>query len=103
MSGKSQRVGYARVSSYDQNPERQLEHLCADRVFTDHTSGKDTARPQLQALLGYVRDGDTLAVHSMDRLARNLVDLRRLVQDLTARGVRVEFVKENLTFTGEAS
>jgi DNA invertase Pin-like site-specific DNA recombinase len=91
------------VSSYDQNPERQLEHLQADRVFTDRTSGKDTARPQLQALLDYVRDGDTIVVHSMDRLARNLVDLRSLVSKQTARGVRVEFVKENLTFTGEAS
>jgi DNA invertase Pin-like site-specific DNA recombinase len=103
MSGKGQRVGYVRVSSYDQNPERQLEHLQADRVFTDRTSGKDIARPQLQALLDYVRDGDTIVVHSMDRLARNLVDLRRLVDEQTARGVRVQFVKENMTFTGEAS
>ena len=103
MSGKGQRVGYVRVSSYDQNPERQLEHLQADRVFTDRTSGKDILRPQLQALLDYVRDGDTIVVHSMDRLARNLVDLRRLVDEQTARGVRVQFVKENMTFTGEAS
>lgn len=103
MPGKGQRVGYVRVSSYDQNPDRQIEPLQADRVFIDHTSGKDTARPQLQALLDYVRDGDTLVVHSMDRLARNLVDLRRLVEDQTARGIRVEFVKENMTFTGETS
>jgi len=57
----------------------------------------------LKALLGFVRDGDTLIVHSMDRLARNLDDLRAIVRVLTARGVRVEFVKEQLTFTGDDS
>ena len=50
-----------------------------------------------------MREGDTVVVHSMDRLARNLDDLRRLVQSLTQRGVRIEFVKEHLTFTGEDS
>jgi DNA invertase Pin-like site-specific DNA recombinase len=98
-----QRVGYVRVSSFDQNPERQLDGAQLDRVFTDKASGKDVARPQLEALLRFVRDGDTVIVHSLDRLARNLDDLRRLVQDLTARGVRVQFVKEQLTFTGEDS
>lgn len=73
------------------------------KVFIDKASGKDTQRPQLEALLSYVREGDTLVVHSMDRLARNLDDLRRMVQQLTGRGVRIEFVKESLTFTGEDS
>lgn len=100
---KGQRIGYVRVSSFDQNPDRQLEHVQVDRVFTDKASGKDTQRPQLEALLGFVRDGDTVVVHSMDRLARNLDDLRRLVQSLTRRGVRIEFAKEGLTFTGEDS
>ncbi|WP_075790976.1 recombinase family protein [Massilia putida] len=100
---KGQRIGYVRVSSFDQNPDRQLEHVQVDRVFTDKASGKDTQRPQLEALLGFVRDGDTVVVHSMDRLARNLDDLRRLVQSLTRRGVRIEFAKEGLTFTGEES
>ena len=59
-----------------------------DRVFTDHASGKDTDRPALTECLAYVREGDELVVHSMDRLARSLVDLRRTVDDLTARGVR---------------
>jgi DNA invertase Pin-like site-specific DNA recombinase len=72
-------------------------------VFTDKASGKDTQRPQLEALLGFVREGDTVVVHSMDRLARNLDDLRRLVQKLTQRGVRIEFLKEGLVFTGEDS
>jgi hypothetical protein len=98
-----QRIGYVRVSSFDQNPERQLEHLQVDKVFTDKASGKDTQRPQIDALLAFVREGDTVVVHSMDRLARNLDDLRRLVQDLTQRGVCIEFVKEHLTFTGEDS
>lgn len=98
-----QRIGYIRVSSFDQNPERQLEQVQVDKVFTDKASGKDTLRPELDALLSFVRDGDTVVVHSMDRLARNLDDLRRLVQKLTKRGVRIEFVKESLTFTGEDS
>ena len=98
-----QRIGYVRVSSFDQNPERQLEHVQVDRVFTDKASGKDTQRPELERLLAFVREGDTVVVHSMDRLARNLDDLRRLVQKLTKRGVRIEFAKENLTFTGEDS
>lgn len=98
-----QRIGYVRVSSFDQNPERQLEHVEVDKVFTDKALGKDTKRPELDALLSFVREGDTVVVHSMDRLARNLDDLRRLVQKLTKRGVRIEFVKENLIFTGEDS
>lgn len=98
-----QRIGYIRVSSFDQNPERQLEKIEIHKVFTDKASGKDIKRPQLDALLSFVREGDTLVVHSMDRLARNLDDLRRLVQKLTKIGVRIEFIKENLVFTGEDS
>lgn len=98
-----QRVGYIRVSSFDQNPERQLDQVPVDRVFTDQASGKDTHRPELDQLLAFVREGDTVVVHSMDRLARNLDDLRRLVQTLTRRGICIEFVKEGLRFTGEDS
>jgi len=97
-----QRIGYVRVSSFDQNPERQLEQVTVDRLFTDKASGKDTQRPELERLLAFVREGDTVVVHSMDRLARNLDDLRRLVQKLTRRSVRIEFVKESLTFTRRA-
>jgi DNA invertase Pin-like site-specific DNA recombinase len=99
----SKRVGYIRVSTLDQNTERQLDGQDLDKVFTDKASGKDTKRPQLQAALDYLREGDTLIVHSMDRLARNLDDLRRIVLGLTSKGVLVEFVKERLTFTGEDS
>ena len=98
-----QRIGYIRVSSLDQRTERQLEGVVVDRIFTDKASGKDMKRPQLDELLSFIRDGDTLLVHSMDRLARNLDDLRSLVQSLTRRGVRVEFLKEHLVFTGEDS
>ena len=96
-----QRIGYIRVSSLDQNPERQLEGVQSDRTFIDKVSGKDTNRPQLQELLDFVREGDLVIVHSMDRLARNLDDLRSLVQRLTSKGVSVEFLHERLTFTGE--
>lgn len=95
------RVGYVRVSSVDQNELRQLEGVDVDKKFTDKASGKDVKRPQLQAALDYLREGDVLVVHSMDRLARNLDDLRKIVLGLTQRGVVVEFVKERLTFTGE--
>ncbi len=98
-----QRIGYVRVSSFDQNPERQLEGVQVARMFTDKASGKDTQRPELERLLAFVRESDTVVVHSMDRLARNLDDLRRIVQGLTKRGVRIEFVKESLAFTGEDS
>lgn len=98
-----QRIGYIRVSTLDQNPERQLEGVKIDRSFTDKASGKDVQRPQLEALMVFARTGDTVVVHSMDRLARNLDDLRRLVQKLTKRGVRIEFAKESLSFTGEDS
>lgn len=98
-----QRIGYIRVSTLEQNTVRQFDGVQLDRLFTDKASRKDVKRPQVGELLGFIRDGDTLVVHSMDRLARNLDDLRALVQQLTARGVRVEFLKENLTFTGEDS
>lgn len=98
MTGKV--VGYVRVSSLDQNAERQLDGVQVDKLFTEKVSGKDLKRPQLQALLEYVREGDTVVVHSLDRLARNLDDLRNLVQTLTGRSVRVQFVKEGLLFTG---
>lgn len=96
-------VGYIRVSTVDQNTARQLDGLELNKVFTDKASGKDTKRPELEAALQYLREGDTLVCHSMDRLARNLDDLRKLVNGLTARGVSVRFVKESMTFTNDES
>ncbi len=90
---KGHRIGYVRVSSFDQNPERQLESIPVDKIFTDKASGKDTARPQLDTLMSFVRERDTVVVHSMDRLARNLDDLRKIVQTLTHRGIHIEFIR----------
>ena len=98
---KGQHVGYIRVSTVDQNTERQLDGIDFDKTFTDKASGKDANRPELQAALRYVREGDTLYVHSLDRLGRNVDDLRRIVSDLTERDVTVTFVKNSLTFTGD--
>ncbi len=94
----AQRIGYLRVSSADQTTARQLDGVHLDVVFEDKASGATTDRPQLRAALKHLRAGDTLVVHSMDRLARNLVDLQAMVQDLTSKGRRVEFVKENMSF-----
>ena len=99
---KGQRIGYVRVSTLDQNTERQLDGIKLEKVFTDKASGRDTKRPQLAAALEYLREGDTLIVHSLDRLARNVDDLRRIVRELNERGVSVEFVKNRLNFSGGA-
>jgi DNA invertase Pin-like site-specific DNA recombinase len=96
-----QRVGYIRVSSIDQNTQRQLDGVHVDECFEDKASGKDTHRPALQRALKHLRKGDVLVTHSMDRLARSLSDLLALVKELNGRGVAVEFVKENLVFTGD--
>ena len=99
MSGKT--VLYARVSSLEQRTDRQLAGVSADKVFEDKCSGKDTNRPQLQACLEYLRDGDTLVVHSIDRLARSLRDLLSIVQGLLARKVSIKFIKEGMEFNGD--
>lgn len=96
-----QHIGYIRVSSLDQHTERQLAGIELDKVFEDKASGKDVKRPQLEACLDYLREGDTLHVHSIDRLARNLQDLLHLIEELVSREVSVSFVKEGLTFTGQ--
>lgn len=96
-----QRIGYVRVSTLDQNTARQLDGVDVDQVFADKASGKDVNRPELERMIDFARDGDTVLVHSMDRLARNLDDLRAIVRRLTEKKVRVEFVKEQLTFTGD--
>lgn len=98
----SKSIGYVRVSSADQNSARQLDGVHLDKVFEEKVSGGNReARAALRACLDYLRDGDTLHVHSIDRLARNLKDLQDIVSDLTGRGVAVQFHKENLLFTGD--
>lgn len=99
----SPHFGYIRVSSVDQNTDRQLDGVQIDRVFKENISGKSKNRPVLQECLNHLREGDTLHVHSMDRLARNLKDLQGIVEELTGRGIKVKFHKENLTFTNDTS
>lgn len=96
-----QRIGYVRVSTLDQSTARQLDGVNVERVFEDKASGKDVNRPELERMIDFAREGDTVLVHSMDRLARNLEDLRAIVRRLTSKNVRVEFVKEQLTFSGD--
>ena len=91
--------GYKRVSAVLQNTERQLDGVLTDKIFEDKLSGKDTNRPQLLAMLEQLREGDTVVVHSLDRLGRNIDDLRKLVQNMITQGVTVIFQKENLTFS----
>ena len=100
---KGHRIGYIRVSSVSQNTDRQLDGVDLDKVFTDKVSGKDINRPALTEMLNFVREGDHVVVHSLDRLGRNLDDLRKIVKDLTSRKITIEFRKENLTFSGDDS
>jgi len=98
MTGK--RIGYIRVSTEEQNPDRQLEGVMLDKKFVEYASGKSTNRQQLRNLIDYVREDDIVIVHSMDRLARNLRDLHGLVDELVQKGVCIEFCKEQLRFDG---
>lgn len=103
MKQNGQAVGYIRVSSEDQNTARQLEGVELTKTFADKLSGKDTNRPALKECLAYLREGDTLHIHSLDRLARSLDDLRGIIKGLTGRGVAVRAHKEGLLFTGDDS
>ncbi len=100
---KGQKVGYVRVSSVEQNTGRQLEGIEVDRIFVDRASGKNTDRPKFQEMLNYVREGDQVIVHSMDRFARSLKDLVTEVDKLVKRGISIQFVKENITFTAQST
>ncbi|MBO1926738.1 recombinase family protein [Thiomicrorhabdus sp. 6S2-11] len=97
-------VAYKRVSSISQNADRQdFAGITIDKVYEDRASGANTDRPELKACLDYVREGDTLLVHSIDRLARSLQDLTKIIEQLTTKGVTVKFIKEGLTFTKDTS
>lgn len=98
-----QQVGYIRVSSEGQNTARQLDGVVIDKEFTETMTGSVKNRPQLEACLSYLRKGDTLHVHSIDRLARNLRDLQEIIDGLVVKEVTVKFHHENLTFTGDDS
>jgi DNA invertase Pin-like site-specific DNA recombinase len=95
---KGQNIGYVRVSSVDQNTDRQLLDIHLDETFTEKASGKDINRPELKKCIKHLRAGDVLHIHSIDRLARSLKDLQKVVEDLTDKGVTVMFHKEGLSF-----
>lgn len=96
------RIGYRRVSSQDQNLDRQEVEGC-EKVFEEKASaGKGAERPALEALLDFAREGDEVVVWSIDRLARDLADLQRLLERLNAKGVSVEFLSERLSFSASS-
>lgn len=95
------KVGYQRVSTVDQNLDRQ-ELEGADKTFSDKISGATRERPALDDLIQFVRSGDEVIVHSIDRLARDLRDLQDIIQTLNEKGVSVAFIKERLVFSGDA-
>ena len=95
-----QKFGYKRVSTIDQNTDRQLVGIDIEEnnMFIDKCSGKSAHRPQLEECLKRIREGDTLYVHSIDRLARNLQDLLNIIEKVNANKATIVFIKENLTF-----
>lgn len=96
---KGQKVGYIRVSTIEQNTESQkslLQDFKLDKVFEEKVSGKNTQRPQLQALLEYVREGDTVYVKDLSRLARNTKDLLDIIEYLNNKGVGLFSLKESI-------
>ena len=97
---KMAHVAYIRVSTTEQNTDRQLADtgIEFDKIFDDKASGKNTERQGLKDMLDYVREGDTVHVHSIDRLGRSLIDLKTLVTQLNNNGVSVKFHKEKLDF-----
>jgi len=95
----SKTIGYIRVSTIGQNSERQLADVKLDKVFEEKVSAKTMNRPKLQEMLDFIREGDTVIVHDISRLARNIKDLHELVETITALGVTLKFKKENLVFT----
>ena len=96
---KGQNVAYVRVSTVEQNESRQIEALKVhniDKWFTEKVSGKDANRPQLQKMLEFVREGDTVYIHDFSRLARSTKDLLDIVELLNNKGVNLVSNKENI-------
>ncbi len=96
-------IGYLRVSTLDQNTDRQLSSIGVelDKTYIDKCSGGSRKRPKLDEMIQGLRKGDTIHVHSIDRLARNLSDLQELVATIIDVGATLRFHKEQLTFSPE--
>jgi DNA invertase Pin-like site-specific DNA recombinase len=99
MTGK--KIKYKRVSTEEQNADRQLEGLECDKEFVDYCSGATLDRPELKKMLAYVREDDHIYIHSLDRLGRSVKDLQNIVSDLIKSRITVHFVKEGLIFDGK--
>ena len=96
-----QRIGYIRVSTAEQNIERQIEAIgVCHRVFKDEESGSKATRKGLEDMLGHIREGDVVVVTEVDRLARSEVDLANIVKEITGKGASIEFLHDNLRFSG---
>ena len=96
------KILYTRVSTLDQSDERQLQEVSQyGRIYSDKATGTNANRPQLKLMLESMREGDSITVHSIDRLARSVLDMGKLVKQITDAGVSLTFIKENLTFTGD--
>ncbi len=96
-------VGYIRVSTTDQNPDRQLEGIELDKKFIDFASGKDFHRKEFDNMISYIREGDRVIVHSIDRIARNLANLLQVITLLNEKNISIHFIKENLIFEPNTS
>ena len=94
------KVGYRRVSDITQSLERQ-DLVGCERIFEEKLSGASADRPALQDMIAFVRSGDEVVVHSIDRLARNLMDLQSIIQELNDKGVTVHFISESLSFSDD--
>jgi DNA invertase Pin-like site-specific DNA recombinase len=97
------KLGYIRVSTIEQNTIRQLDGLELDKKFEDKCSGSNTERPGLNQLKDYAREGDTVLVHDISRLARNISDLIELIKFFNNKLVSIQFGKENLIFSHDSS
>ena len=98
----NQKIGYIRVSTQEQNTARQeeaMQKLGIGKLFVEKISGKNTNRPQLKAMLDYVREGDTVVVESYSRLARSTSDLLNIVEELNRKDVSFISLKENVDTT----
>ena len=93
-------LGYRRVSTFEQSLDRPDLGEC-NRVFDEKESAKSANRPALQEMISFVRSGDTVVVHSIDRLARNLMDLQSIIQELNDKGVTIRFLSESLSFSAD--
>ena len=102
LGDMTMRVGYRRVSTVEQNLDRQELTGC-ERIFEDKASGKNADREQLQEMIAFVRYGDEVIVHSIDRLARNLKDLQYIIEKLNGKGASIHFISENLTFNANSN